>query len=60
MEAIDAVSELNQVVNIIYENNDILSILAANAQNELIKKQERIENEGLHQTTSEDTGLGVV
>lgn len=60
MEGIDAVSDLNKVVNIIYENNDILSILAVNAQNELLKKQERIENERIHQTTSEDIGLGVV
>ena len=60
IEDMEIVCDLNKVVNIIYENNDILSILAVNAQNELNKKQERIENEGIHQTTSEDIGLGVV
>jgi hypothetical protein len=54
------VFKLNDIMMLIHYEKEALDLLGQKAREEIMKKNESIENERLYQTTSQDNGLGVV
>lgn len=57
---LDFITKFCDITTILHENKEFLGMTADLVQEELNRKLERINDEGIHQTTQEDTGLGVV
>lgn len=60
MHDLDFVTKFCEITTTLYENKEFLGMTADLLQEELNRKLERIHDEGIHQTTQEDIGLGVV
>jgi len=57
---LDFITKLCDITTILHENKEFLGMTADLVREELNRKLERINDERIHQTTQEDTRLGVV
>lgn len=57
---LEFIAKFCDITTILIENKEFLGMTADLVQEELNRKLERTNDEGIHQTTQEDIGLGVV
>lgn len=57
---VDFMCKFSEMTTILKENKEFMGMMADIAQKQLIKKQQRIEDERVHKASQENTRLGVV